>query len=103
MTIPQPPDIGLIQGWLYSIGFFVTGLVSIYIAIRQKIGEAQAKKTAEIAQDTNNLVNGQHKKALETIATQAQQIATLAPSTAASQSVADAEKAVADHGQHLKG
>lgn len=99
VPLPQPPDSGIIQAWLYAVGTIVTGLVAIYIAVQQKINAAKADATAKTVQDTNNMVNGQHGKALDTIVKQAQQIATLAPSPAAVQSVADAEKAAADHAQ----
>jgi hypothetical protein len=72
------------------LGIIGTALAQVYIIFKQHVN-------ANVALDTNKLVNGQHGKALDTIVTQAKQIATIAPSVESERNLADAKKAVSDH------
>lgn len=80
-----------------TLATLATAIVSLWILIQQKLNAKNAEHALAIAKDTNNLVNGQHGKALETIAAQAQQLAVLVPTPDSLQKVIDAQKAVADH------
>jgi hypothetical protein len=84
------PDSATITAW-------ATIIATLWIAVQQQISARRAKKDSAITQDTNNLVNGQHGKALETIVTQAAQIAKSTGLPSDEQKLVEAVKAVADH------
>ena len=83
--------------WIQFLSPLMTLILAAGWAYVEKIKAGKATQTLALAQDTNNLVNGQHGKVLETVAAQAQQIAALTGTPADAQKAIDAQQAAADH------
>jgi hypothetical protein len=84
--------------WIQFLSPLMTLVLAAGWAYVEKIKANKATQTLALAQDTNNLVNGQHGRVLETVAVQAQQIAALTGNPVDAQKAVDAERAVTDHG-----
>ena len=61
------------------------------------VDHSQLAKNTKLTENTNQLVNGQHGTALDTVAAQQQQIAALTGTEADAQKALDAIKAATDH------